>query len=139
VVLIHDAIMYATSAARRSEPPWRPPRCIAGPGGTVAVLPDYVRETFAPATDHGGHDAPDGWGLRYLGWVWNPDFGDETYLVVYALLLRAADGTATVAHDRHEEGLFTRAQWLGGFEEANTPVRNSVDRWGRDSFIGTRR
>ena len=44
-------------------------------GGMVAVLPDFVRETFAPGTDHGGHDAADGRGLRSID-----PFGREIFV-----------------------------------------------------------
>ena len=108
------------------------------PGGTVAVLPDYVRETFAPETDHGGNDAADGRGLRYLEWTWDPDPTDDTYTVDYAFLLRLADGTVTVEHDRHVEGLFARAQWLRWLAEAGLPARSETDPWERDVFIGAR-
>ncbi len=136
-VLVHDAIMYATDpAAVRATLRTAAAHC--RPGGTVAVLPDHVRETFAPETDHGGHDAADGRGLRYLEWAWDPDPADDTYTVEYAFLLRAADGTVTVEHDRHVEGLFARDRWLQWFAEAGFSARSEGDPWGRDVFIGTR-
>jgi SAM-dependent methyltransferase len=136
-VLIHDAITYATDpAAVRATLHTAAIHC--RPGGTVAVLPDYVRETFAPETDHGGHDAADGRGLRYLEWTWDPDPADDTYTVDYAFLLRAADGSVTVKHDRHVEGLFARARWLQWLAEAGLSARSEKDPWGRDVFIGTR-
>jgi SAM-dependent methyltransferase len=138
IVLIHDAIMYATDAsAVRATLHTAAIHCRAG--GTVAVLPDFVRETFEPSTDHGGHDAADGRGLRYLEWAWDPDSTDDTFLVEYAFLLRAADGAVTVAHDRHLEGLFARAQWLQWFAEAGFSAHSSPDPWRRDVFVGTRR
>jgi SAM-dependent methyltransferase len=137
VVLIHDAIMYATDqAALRAT--LRTAAIHCRPGGTVAILPDHVRETFAPETEHGGHDAADGRGLRYLEWSWDPDPTDDTYTVDYAFLLRTGDGTVTVEHDRHVEGLFSRAQWLGWLAEAGLPARAEGDPWGRDVFIATR-
>lgn len=137
VVLVHDAIMYATDpTAVRETLQTAAIHCRAG--GTVAVLPDHVRETFVSDTDHGGHDAPDGRGLRYLEWAWDPDPSDDSYIVDYAFLLRASNGTVTVAHDRHVEGLFARAQWLQWFREAGIPARSSLDPWGRDVFVGTR-
>lgn len=137
VVLVHDAIMYATEpAAVQATLQTAAVHCRVG--GKVAVLPDCVRETFAPETDHGGHDAADGRGLRYLEWQWDPNPRDDTYLVDYAFLLRASDGTVTAAHDRHVEGLFARARWLGWFAEAGLPTHSSIDSWGRDVFIGTR-
>ena len=136
VVLVHDAITYATEPVD-VQATLRTAALHCRPGGTVAVLPDFVRETFAPDTDHGGHDAPDGRGLRYLEWTWDPDPADDTYLVDYAFLLRAGDGTVTVAYDRHVEGLFSRARWLAWFAEAGLIARSSVDPWGRDVFLGT--
>ena len=102
----------------------------------AVVLPDYVRETFAPGSDWGGEDAPDGRGLRYLEWRWDPDPADETYLVDYAFLLRSADGSVAVAYDRHVEGLFPRARWLDWFAAAGMPATSAMDPWGRDVFIG---
>ncbi len=137
VVLIHDAIMYATEpAAVQAALQTAAIHCRTG--GTVAVLPDFVRETFAPGTDDGGHDHPDGRGLRYLEWVWDPDPADHTYLTDYAFLLRAADGSIEVAHERHVEGLFARADWLQWLADAGIAARGSRDPFGREIFVGTR-
>jgi SAM-dependent methyltransferase len=136
VVLVHDAIAYATT---RAELRATLLTCAAHgrPGGTVVVLPDHVRETFAPGTDHGGHDGPDGRGLRYLEWTWDPDPDDDTVVVDYAFLLRSADGRVEVIHDRHVEGLFPRAEWLAAFADAGLQARAALDRWGRDVFLAT--
>ncbi len=84
VVLIHDAIMYATDpTAVRETLQTAAIHCRRG--GRVAVLPDHVRETFEPGSDQGGHDAPDGRGLRYLEWTWDPDPNDDTYVADYDL------------------------------------------------------
>jgi hypothetical protein len=56
--------------------------------------------------------------MRYLEWVWDPDPLDTTYLADYLFMLREADGTIRVAHDRHIEGLFARADWLRLLSEA---------------------
>jgi SAM-dependent methyltransferase len=137
VVLVHDAIMYATSPAEvRATLHTAAAHC--RPEGVVAVLPDYTRETFDSGTDHGGHDAHDGRGLRYLEWVWDPDPDDDTYIVDYAFLLRESDGRVTVAHDRHQEGLFSRTQWLRWFAEAGLSAHSSVDPFGREIFIARR-
>ena len=53
VVLVHDAIMYATEPGDVLAT-LRTAAFHCRPGGTVAVLPDCVRETFAPATEEGG-------------------------------------------------------------------------------------
>ncbi len=137
VVMIHDAIMYATTpddvraALRTAADHCRP-------GGTVVVMPDCVRETFTPGTSEGGEDGPDGSGLRYLEWTWDPDPADDTYLVDYAFLLRSPDGQVQVAHDRHVEGIFARSRWLDWFEEAGIPATATIDPWDRDIFLGRR-
>ncbi len=134
IVLIHDAIMYATTPADlQATLRTATEHCRAG--GTIVVLPDYVRETFEPGTDCGGHDATDGRGLRYLEWRFDPDPADDSYVVDYAFSLRETDGTVAVHHDRHIEGLFARAQWLGWFETAGAPATPSIDPWNRDVFI----
>lgn len=137
VVLIHDAIMYATQP-QEVQAALETAAIHCREEGTVAVLPDYVRETFAPGTDCDGHDAPDGRGFRYLEWRWDPDPADNTYLVDYAFLRRTSDGGVRVTHDRHVEGLFSRTQWLGWFAEAGLPAISAVDSSGREIFLGTR-
>ena len=134
VVLVHDAIMYATTEAD-VRATIETAAVHTRPGGTVVVLPDYVKETFTAGTDHGGEDGADGRGLRYLEWRWDPDQDDETYLVDYAFLLRDADGGVRAVHERHTEGLFARAQWLSWFAAAGIPASSALDEWGRDVFI----
>src|SRR5918992_1802932 len=112
-VFVHDAIVYMTSEADlRAAIRTAFEHCRAG--GAALFAPDHVRETLTVTTDHGGSDG-DEWSLRYLEWTWDPDPRDDAYLVDYAFLLRAADGTVTVVHDRHVEGLFPRARWLEWF------------------------
>ena len=137
VVLIHDAIMYMTSpemlkaamatAARHCRP-----------GSGVLFMPDCVTETFEPKTEHGGEDAPDGRGLRYLQWDRDPDPTDNTIDVAYAFLLRERDGTMRVELDRHLEGLFRRASWLQWMQEAGFSAKSRIDPWRRDVFYGRR-
>jgi len=137
VVLVHDAIMYATDAtAVRATLATAAAHCRRG--ATVLVAPDCVRETFTPKTSNGGHDAPDGRGLRYLEWTWDPDPSDGQFVALYALVLREADGTARVELDRHMEGVFSRAEWLEWFREAGFRARAVRDPWGRDVFVGTK-
>jgi len=134
IVLVHDAIMYATTPDDvRATLATAAGHCRAA--GTVIVLPDFVRETFTTGTDEGGHDAADGRGFRYLEWRWDPDPNDDTYIVDYAFLLRKATGEVRAVHDRHVEGLFSRARWLEWFEENGLSATSSIDQWGRDVFI----
>jgi hypothetical protein len=136
-VLIHDAIMYATEAiAVRAALRTAVHHC--RPGGFVVVLPDCVRETFQPDSDMGGEDGPDGRGLRYLEWTWDPDPTDYTFEVAYAFLLRDPDGQVRAEQDRHQCGCFPRADWLAWFDEVGLSVRIHHDPWERDVFIGRR-
>jgi SAM-dependent methyltransferase len=137
VVLVHDAICYATDASQVLAT-LRTAAAHCKPGGVVAVLPDFMRETFAPGTEADGHDAPDGRGFRYLEWRWDPDPSDTTYLVDYAFVMRDADGRVRVEHDRHVEGLFPRADWLQWFDEVGLRVTKDIDAWGRDVFVAQR-
>lgn len=138
LVLIHDAIVYATTPEAVRET-LRTAALHCRAGGLVAVLPDHVRESFEPGVDHGGNDAADGRGLRYLEWTWDPDSTDDTYIVDYAFLLRQRDGAVSVEHDRHVEGLFSRAQWLQWMGETGLPAQAETDPWRREVFIGVRR
>src|SRR5262245_56846236 len=138
VVMVHDAISYATQP-EDVQATLHTAAVQCRPGGTVIVLPDYMRETFAPGTGHGGEDAPDGRGFRYLEWHWDPDPSDHTYVVDYAFMLREADGRVRVEHDRHVEGLFARADWQGWFAAAGLDATSEIDQWGRDVFIAIRR
>ena len=137
VVLVHDAIMYATSEAD-VRATIETAAAHVRPGGTVVFLPDFVKDTFTPGTDHGGEDGADGRGLRYLEWRWDPNPDDDTYLVEYAFLLREPSGEVRAVHERHEEGLFARAQWLAWFQAAGIPATSDLDPWCRDVFIARR-
>jgi SAM-dependent methyltransferase len=123
-VLLHEAICYLTS-----EDDLRAAIATAfahcRPGGAALFAPAAVRETFLPSTEHGGRDG-ERRALRYLDWAWDPDPADQTYRVDVAYLLRGEDGRVTVEHDRHLEGLFSRAAWLrllgdAGFEPEVRP------------------
>jgi SAM-dependent methyltransferase len=108
-VLVHDAIMYMTSRAdlrRAAETAFVHTR----PGGAAIFCPDCVRETFVEdCSFETGDDETRS--LRCLMWTWDPDPGDETYLVDFTFLLR--DGSAMrPAHDQHLEGVFARAVWI---------------------------
>jgi SAM-dependent methyltransferase len=134
VVLIHDAIMYATTPDDvRAALGTAAEHCHAE--GRVIVLPDFITETFGPGIEDGGEDGDDGRALRYLEWTWDPDPADHTYVADYAFLLREPDGTVTAVHDRHIEGLFSLSQWQTWLHEAGLAADTSVDRWGRHVFI----
>jgi SAM-dependent methyltransferase len=143
-VLIHDAICYMTTEADLGAAMTTAFEHLR-PGGAAVFVPDHVRETFAEATDHGGHDGPrlaegrPDRALRYLEWTTDPDPDDATYLVDYALLLREADGSVEVRHDRHLEGLFARQTWLDLLAAVGFDAEAAVDPDDRTLFVGTRR
>ena len=115
-VFIHDAICYMATAEDLSAAVTTAfVHC--RPGGAALFVPDFVRENFRTASDHDGSDLGLR-GLRYLEWVWDPDPADTSYAVDYAYMLRSEDGSVRVEHERHTEGLFSRAEWLVTLEEA---------------------
>lgn len=127
-VFIHDAIVYMTTAGDlRAAIETAYVHC--RPGGAALFAPDHLRESFRPSTDHGGSDGPDR-ALRYLEWTYDPDPADSTYLVDYAYMLRHPDGSVSVEHDRHVEGLFSGDEWLRicadvGFQATIVPFDHS--------------
>jgi SAM-dependent methyltransferase len=137
VVLIHDAVMYMTTP-HDLQAALQTAAVHCREGGTVVVLPDYVKETFEPGTDSCGEDGDDGRALRCLEWVWDPNPADNTYVADYVYALRSPDGHVVVEHDRHVEGLFSREQWIEWFHEAGIEATSSIDAWDRDVFLGRR-
>jgi ubiquinone/menaquinone biosynthesis C-methylase UbiE len=137
VVFIHDAIMYLTDESSvRAALGTASRHC--RPGGAVVVVPDFVRETFAPQTTTGGDDAPDGRALRYMEWTWDPDPADQTVEVAYAFLMREASGVVHADSDRQLRGIFGRADWLEWLGDAGLSARSRIDPWDRDVFVGAK-
>jgi hypothetical protein len=114
------------------------------PGGVALFVPDYTRETFAPRTDHGGHDGKDGRSLRYLEWVTDPEPADTSYDVDYAVVLHEPGQEPRVVHDHHVEGLFPEHTWLHLLEHAGFEAslqRGAADRdddTGQTAFLAVR-
>jgi SAM-dependent methyltransferase len=118
-VLVHDAVMYMTTEGDLSaaiETAFVHTRS----GGAAIFAPDCVRETFRDHTEMLSED--DGRRcVRGLEWSWDPDPSDDTTMVEYAFLLR--DGADVKAvHDRHLEGVFSRATWRRLLEAAGYRV-----------------
>jgi SAM-dependent methyltransferase len=141
-VLIHDAIDYMTSEAdllaaiRTAFEHCRP--------GAVAVLvPDHIEESYEPGSEHGGSDAPDGRGIRYLEWSSPLEPGATVARTDYVFMVRHDRDRVEVVHETHATGVFSRAVWLrlvaeAGFEaEAVTEV-TSEPRAPRTIFVGRR-
>lgn len=130
-VFIHDAVMYLISEADVALALATAARHCR-PGGAILVAPDVTAETFRPRTSSGGHDAPApgvgvGAGLRFLEWPWDPDPGDSTYEVSFAIMMRHHDGTVRTVSDRHRFGLFASATWLRLLDEAGFSARQVDD------------
>jgi SAM-dependent methyltransferase len=141
-VFVHDAVCYMTSESDlRMAIATAFVHC--SPGGAALFAPDFVTENFRQSTDHGGSDG-ESRALRWMEWTWDPDPSDTTYVVDYAYLLRPADGTVRVEHDRHVEGLFSRAEWLRllsetGFQARSVPFEHSdLEPGSHEVFIATR-
>lgn len=136
-VFAHDAVSYLTTrddvraAVETAFVHLRP-------GGVALFVPDHLRETFLPATEHGGNDG-DGRALRYLEWDWDPDPSDEIYYSDFAYLLRDGD-EVRVVHDRHVCGLFSRDTWMEAFDEAGfrawTVPTGEQGAVGSEAFLG---
>lgn len=128
-VFVHDAVEYMQTLddlTRAVETAFVHTR----PGGVALFVPDGTAETFEEYSDRGGHDGPDGRGLRYLEWAIDPDPADGLSEVHFACLLRDATGVRLV-HDRHVHGLFTSRQWHEvlarvGFEVTNPALDTTV-------------
>jgi hypothetical protein len=134
VVLIHDAIMYMTDGTSvRAAIATAAKHC--RPGGAVILMPDYVKEQFEPSTSCGGHDAPDGRGLRYLEWTWDPNPNDDTIETSYTFVLRE-NGKLSVELEHHQCGLFARERWFQWLREAGFKPSSRLDPWDRDVMTG---
>ena len=141
-VFIQDAIGYMLSRedlARAVETAFVHCRS----GGAALFAPDYVRETFAPSTTHGGHDCGNR-SLRYLEWVWDPEVADTTYLCDMVYLLREGAGAVRSVLDRHTCGLFDHDDWLqtlthAGFQAHSLPFEHSqIETGAMYVFVGVK-
>jgi SAM-dependent methyltransferase len=144
-VFVHDAVDYMLSEEDlRAAMVTAYEHC--RPGGVAVLMPDGTAETWdADAdTDHGGHDAPDGRGVRYLSWSWDPDPTDGRTVTEYAFVLRSADGRIELVHETHHTGLHPRATWLRlltevGFDATAETEHTTEDRQPRTIFVAHRR
>jgi SAM-dependent methyltransferase len=137
VVFIHDAIDYMITPEDLKQA-IQTALIHCRPGGLALFVPDHVRETFQPLTDHGGEDG-DGRAMRWLEWSYDPDENDTTYTTEYAILLKEGDKPSRIEHDRHICGLFPRAEWLRLLDEAGFQVEMIRDDFQRDVFVAHRR
>ena len=141
-VFVHDAIEYMTTEDDLRQAV-RTAYAHCRPGGVAVLVPDDLVENFESATEYGGHDGPDGRGVRYLSWTTDPDPTDSTSTTEYAFLLRQPDGTVEVAQDTHVLGLFSRELWLRVLTDAGFAARSVVEMTAeeqrpREFFVGVR-
>ncbi len=141
-VFVHDAVVYMTSEddlRQAIETAFLHCR----PGGVAVFVPDHTRETFQATSDHGGNDDPNGRGVRYLEWAWDPDPADTWILTEYALLTRDVNGSVHSMHETHQTGLFSRDVWLrllanAGFDPEAVIEQTTEARTPRTLFVGHR-
>jgi SAM-dependent methyltransferase len=135
-VFIHDAVDYMTTS-RDLVQAIKSAFIHCKEGGVALFVPDHVRETFQPSTDHGGKDGNDR-ALRYLEWTYDPDENDTTYTTEYVFLLREGNGSVHMEYEQHICGLFPRAEWLRLLGEAGFEPEIVRDEYERDIFVARR-
>ncbi len=140
-VFVHDAIAYITTEDDLRAV-FETAYVHCRPGGCALLVPDFLRETFEPGTDHGGHDGADR-AMRYLEWRYDPSPIDTTYLVDFAYLLRLPGGALDVRRDRHVCGLFPRQTWLElltdvGFGARPVRLAHTGGNVGAEGFVAVR-
>lgn len=134
-VIIRDAIGYMTSQAdlrAALQTAWVHLR----PGGVAIFLPDWVRDTYRPHTEHGGSDEGDR-GLRYLEWDRRIEPDGHTVKADYVIVTRDGD-EVSLHHEVHRQGIFSRATWLDLLAAIGFEPHRVVGEAGLDIFIGVR-
>ncbi len=120
-VFAHDAVEYMTTR-QDLRAAVQTAFVHTRPGGVALFVPDATRESFAPMTDHGGHDGADGRGLRYVEWTTDANPDDDQYDMDFACLLREPDGTVHVEYDHQLCACYPRAVWIDLLEGAGFSV-----------------
>ncbi len=136
VVFVHDAIDYMTTPVMLNEA-IETAFVHCKPGGMAIFVPDHVRETFEEGTDQGGSDEGER-SLRFFEWTYDPDPKDTTCITDYVYLVREGSNAVRVEHDRHECGLFGRAEWMETLQRTGFDVEILSDPFGREVFVASK-
>jgi SAM-dependent methyltransferase len=141
-VFVHDAVDYMISEADLSAA-IQTAFIHLSPGGVAVFMPDLTAESFEPSTDWGGTDGPDGSGVRFLEWTYDPDASDARISTEYAFLLKEPDGKIQTVRETHVTGLFPRETWLrllrdAGFQADAELERTAEAREPRTVFVAHR-
>jgi len=107
-VLLHDAVMYLTSA-EDVEATLRVSAAHLAPGGALLIAPDTIEETFHEGTVSLEATSQDGRSAHLTEWHWDPDPTDGITRVEFSLLLREPGASVVSVHESHELGLHSRA------------------------------
>ena len=135
-VFIHDSVCHMTTEEDlRALMETSYEHC--RPGGVALFVPDEVRESFVPSTDHGGNDSARG-SVRYVQWPTDPDPSDTTIQVDFGILIRDDQGDMRVLHERHTHGLFARSLWLRLLRKVGFKPSVVRDEYVRDVFLARR-
>ena len=135
-VFIHDSVCHMTTEEDlRALMETSYEHC--RPGGVALFVPDEVRESFVPSTDHGGNDSARG-SVRYVQWTTDPDPSDTTIQVDFGILIRDDQGDMRVLHERHTHGLFARSLWLRLLRKVGFKPSVVRDEYVRDVFLARR-
>lgn len=135
-VFIHDAIDYMTTLTDLRQA-METAFVHCKPGGVALFVPDHLRDTFEPSTDHGGSEG-DSRALRYLEWTHDPDPNDTTYTTDYVYMLRDGEQPLHIEHEQHICGLFPRADWLRLLAETGFAASIVPDNYDRELFVARR-
>jgi hypothetical protein len=142
VVFVQDAIDYMRSEADLAAA-MATAHAHCRPGGVALFIPDELKERYAPDTSCGGTDGPDGRGVRYLEWSYDPDPRDSETTTQYVFAVREVDGSVRTLREEHITGLFSREAWCRlleeqGFEVEVEEEQTDEDRTPRLLFLARR-
>jgi SAM-dependent methyltransferase len=137
-VLVHDAVDYMTSESDLAlviETAFAHCR----PGGVALFVPDHIHDEFRAASGGGGGGDLAGRQASFREWTWDPDPSDTWVQAEYEFLLRAADGTVQVVHEKHRLGAFSRAAWRRLLAAAGFHPQSGIEPPARVELAGGRR